>query len=119
MATQSNRKPNSNSRARSNSGNSRSRTTNASRNSKQVQVPERSTYIDYWHYFRKTRFFKPVMIVVCITLLVLINLLLSWNNYTRFFVISGIELIVVALFSIFKLGLKITIDAAEEDNSGT
>ena len=52
---------------------------------------------DYFHAFSKTKFFAPVLTIVIIFVGVLLDVLFAWNNYDRFFLILGIELVVVAI----------------------
>ncbi len=67
---------------------------NASRSRKApVKAEPQVTYKDMFHRFSKTRFFRPVMTVLIILVLVLLDLLFSWNSYNVFFTLLGIELL--------------------------
>ncbi|MBR2523625.1 MAG: hypothetical protein IKE53_04210 [Clostridiales bacterium] len=52
---------------------------------------------DYWHAFTKTKVFVPIMTVVISVLLVGLDLLISWNDFSRFFLFLGIEIIAAAV----------------------
>ena len=52
---------------------------------------------DYWHAFTKTKVFVPIMTVVISALLVGLDLLISWNDFSRFFLFLGIEIIAAAV----------------------
>ena len=93
----------------------RSRTGGKRPQSKQTQAV---TAIDYWHAFSKTRAFFPVMTVLIITVVVLLDLLISWNNFDRFFLILGIELVVVAVIWIIGLVMSIGNEAQNSDTDG-
>ena len=93
----------------------RSRNSSKRPQSKQTQAV---TAIDYWHAFSKTRAFFPVMTVLIITVVVLLDLLISWNNFDRFFLILGIELVVVAVIWIIGLVMSIGNEAQNSDTDG-
>ena len=93
----------------------RSRNSSKRPQSKQTQAV---TAIDYWHAFSKTRAFFPVMTVLIITVVVLLDLLISWNNFDRFFLILGIELVVVAVIWIIGLVMSIGNEAQNSDTAG-
>ncbi len=93
----------------------RSRNSSKRPQSKQTQAV---TTIDYWHAFSKTRAFFPVMTVLIITVVVLLDLLISWNNFDRFFLILGIELVVVAVIWIIGLVMSIGNEAQNSDTDG-
>ena len=95
--------------------NQRSRNSSKRPQSKQTQAV---TAIDYWHAFSKTRAFFPVMTVLIITVVVLLDLLISWNNFDRFFLILGIELVVVAVIWIIGLVMSIGNEAQNSDTDG-
>lgn len=57
------------------------------------------------------------MTIATITLIILIDLLISWNNYDRFFIMLGIELILAAVIWITGLVLSLGKDSAS-DNGG-
>ena len=84
-----------------------------------VPVDEKSQFSDYFHAFTKSRFFKPVLIVLIILILFGIDLLISMNNYDKFFKIWGIEMIVAAV--ILAIALALTSNKPEkkevEDNA--
>jgi len=48
----------------------------------------------------------PVTSVVVITFLVLIDMLLAWNDYDRFFKIMGFELLIVGIIWVIGLVLS-------------
>lgn len=93
----------------------RSRNSSKRPQSKQTQAV---TAIDYWHAFSKTKAFFPVMTVLIITVVVLLDLLISWNNFDRFFLILGIELVVVAVIWIIGLVMSIGNEAQNSDTDG-
>ena len=62
--------------------------------------------MDYFHAFSKTRAFVPVASVVVITVLILLDLLLAWNDYDRFFKIMGFELLIVGIIWVIGLVLS-------------
>ncbi len=74
---------------------------------KQEVEPE-VTFADYFHEFSKTRIFKFLATVIGVTLVVLLDLLIAWNNYDRFFLFLGIEILMIAVIFImaflFNLG---------------
>ena len=61
---------------------------------------------------------QPVMTVLIITVVVLLDLLISWNNFDRFFLILGIELVVVAVIWIIGLVMSIGNEAQNSDTDG-
>lgn len=69
-------------------------------------IDERSHFSDYFHAFTKSRFFKPVLIVLVILIVFGIDLLISFNNYDKFFKIWGIEMIVAAVILAIALALS-------------
>ena len=95
--------------------NQRSRSSGKRPQSKQTQAV---TAIDYWHAFSKTRAFFPVMTILIITIVVLLDLLISWNNFDRFFLILGIELVVVAAVWIIGLVMSIGNESQNSDTDG-
>ncbi len=107
-----------NSRSRSTSSSSRSNSsrkpsTKSTNSSKKAVISAEEEFLsfgDYWHAFTKTRFFKPVMTIVVLVLIVLIDLLISWNYFDRFFTILGIELIIVSLLWVIGLVFNISSD---------
>lgn len=48
----------------------------------------------------------PVASVVVITLLILVDMLLAWNDYDRFFKIMGFELLIVGIIWVIGLVLS-------------
>lgn len=58
------------------------------------------------------------MTVGIITVLVLLDLLLSWNNYNRFFIILGIELIIAAVIWVIALGFNLGSDLESSGDNG-
>lgn len=138
MAAQGNKRKNSNTssksgnnkRTNSKSTTARSKTTpnrkpnNAkpsikSSSTKADDALDKSKFIDFWHAFSRTRFFRPIMTILIIDIVVLIDLLFAWNDYTKFFIILGCEIILIAIFSVFKLAIKITNDINEDNPSGS
>ena len=96
-------------------GGSRSNSRSSSRGNSSVkkpapkqQEPVEVGIGDYWHAFTKTRVFVPVMVVVVTAFLVGLDLLISWNDYHRFFLFLGIEIIAAAaiwlIATIFSIG---------------
>lgn len=79
----------------------------------QVSTAKSVSSADYFHAFTKTRFFKILLSVFIIAAIVGIDLLISWNNYDRFFLILGIELIV----SIIVWIVKVFIDSSKENKT--
>ena len=75
------------------------------------------TFADYWLAFSKSRFFFPVMTILVITVNVLIDLLISWNNYDRFFIMLGIELILAA--AVWIIGLVLSLGSESSSDEGT
>ncbi|MCR5528552.1 MAG: hypothetical protein K6F49_04955 [Saccharofermentans sp.] len=75
------------------------------------------TVADYWLAFSKSRFFFPVMTILVITVIVLIDLLISWNNYDRFFIMLGIELILAA--AVWIIGLVLSLGSESSSDEGT
>lgn len=73
------------------------------------------TFADYWLAFSKSKFFFPVMTILIVLITVLIDLLVSWNNYDRFFLILGIELILVAAVWIIGLVLSLGKESASDE----
>ena len=60
-----------------------------------------------WESFKRSRLFNPVMTFVVIASVTLLDMLLAWNNYDRFFFILGIELLLIALAWLIGLVLSI------------
>ena len=69
------------------------------------QAEPRSTAADYFHAFSKSRFFKPVVTVLIVLIVIGLDLLISWNKYDRFFKILGIEILITAVILVLKLAL--------------
>ncbi len=105
-------KKRSSSGGRKNSSSSSARKTSGRASPRSSRSPSRSTvsdspsFADWFHAFTKTRAFIPVASVAVITALVLIDLLLSWNNYDRFFKILGFELLIVGIIWVIGLVLS-------------
>ena len=95
------------------SGSSSNRRTNT-RSSKKTSS---STFADYFHAFSKTRFFAPVVTVFVITFTILLDLLISWNNFDRFFKILGFALLIVGIIWIIGLVLSFGESSSESHNS--
>ncbi|MBR4495473.1 MAG: hypothetical protein K6A37_09265 [Saccharofermentans sp.] len=85
---------------------SSSRSSSKKRSSSKSSSSAVSTFADYFHAFSKTRAFVPVMSVLVITVLVLLDLLLAWNDYDRFFKILGFELLIVGIIWVIGLVLS-------------
>jgi len=64
---------------------------------KKAQSSSDVTFSDWWHWFSSTKIFFPIMTILVIAVMVGIDLLVSWNNFTRFFMILGIEIIVAVI----------------------
>lgn len=62
--------------------------------------------MDYFHAFSKTRIFVPVASVVVIAVLILLDMLLAWNDFDRFFKIMGFELLIVGIIWVIGLVLS-------------
>lgn len=60
-------------------------------------------FADYFHAFSKTKLFRFIVGFLIFVFAILFNLLLSWNDFDKFFLISGIEIIVGACVYIFIL----------------
>ncbi|MCQ2533178.1 MAG: hypothetical protein MJ172_01230 [Clostridia bacterium] len=60
-------------------------------------------FADYFHAFSKTKIFRFIFGVLVFILAISLNLLLSWNNFDKFFIISGIEIVICACIYIFIL----------------
>lgn len=58
---------------------------------------------DFFHAFSKTSAFKFILFFLIFILAFALNLLLSWNDFDRFFLISGIEIIIAACVYVFLL----------------
>jgi hypothetical protein len=103
------RRTNSNQRSRAKSSNGSRRNTSGRNSGRRPQSKqtEAVTFADYWHAFSRTRAFFPVMTILVIVLVVLIDLLVSWNSFDRFFLILGIELVVLAAAWIIGLVMSI------------
>ena len=69
------------------------------------QAEPRSTAADYFHAFSKSRFFKPVVTVLIVLIVIGLDLLISWNKYDMFFKILGIEILITAVILVLKLAL--------------
>ncbi len=97
--------------------NTSARRKNSSSKKTQTQVaPAKSVSgADYFHAFTKTRFFKILLSVFIIAAIIGLNLLISWNNFDRFFLILGIELIV----SIIVWSVKVFVDSSKESKSNS
>lgn len=92
--------------------NNRKTTTN---NRKPAPAPSKPGFADYYHAFTKTRVFRPIATIVIIILAVLINMLIAWNNYDRFFLFLGIELFIVAAIWLFGLLFSMSTDTAKKE----
>ena len=93
---------------------SRTTTKTAKSSGNRAPVQENTSVIDYFHAFSKTRLFAPIMTIFGIILGVLLDLLISWNNYDRFFFILGLELIIIAGLWIAFLLLRLGSDVISE-----
>ena len=63
----------------------------------------------------KSKAFFPVMTILTITLIVLFDLLISWNNFDRFFIMLGVELILAAVIWIAGLVLSLGKDSVSDE----
>lgn len=86
---------------------------------KAVTEPE-SGFSIFMKKFVASRFFRPVITVLFITVLVLLDLLISWNNYGRFFILLGVELIIAAVIWVIALGFNLGADLEDcgDNNDG-
>ena len=104
------------------SGSGRPRSAGSSSGRRPSQAPGRKKVppkeITPWDRFHASRFFRPAMTVGIITVLVLLDLLLSWNNYNRFFIILGIELIIAAVIWVIALGFNLGADLESSGDNG-
>ena len=71
--------------------------------------------VSYFDAFRKSKFFWPLATVVIIVVGGLLDILFAWNNYDRFFLILGIELILVAIAWIVMLLLSLGSEVMSEE----
>ncbi|MBP5181339.1 MAG: hypothetical protein J6127_08645 [Clostridiales bacterium] len=102
--------------SRSTSGRKRS-SSSSSRKRAPAKAPARapsSGLADYFHAFSKTRFFAPIMSAVVIAVLILLDMLVAWNNYDRFFKILGFELLIAGI--VWVIGLVLSF--GESSSSG-
>ena len=113
MAQQRRRTTSNNTRQRS-SGTRKSSNGRAPAKRQSVQTSD-VTFADYWLAFSKSRAFFPIMTISTITLIILIDLLISWNNYDRFFIMLGIELILAAVIWIAGLVLSLGKDSVSDE----
>ena len=88
------------------SGRKTSSSSSSRARSKAPQPAPKSTFGDYFHAFRKTRFFAPIACVVVLTVLILLDLLIAWNHYDRFFKILGFELLIAGIIWVIGLVLS-------------
>ena len=119
MAQTKNRNNNTANRKPSNSNrNSSRKTTNTrSKQTKPVQVSnDEPGFADYWHEFSKTPFYKPVLTIGIIFVIILLDLLISWNTFERFFMILGIEILITAIIGVIKLALDVNSDGNKNGN---
>ena len=81
----------------SRSGNSRGKSSASAKKQQPKQEVVEVGFGDYWHAFTKTRVFLPIMTVVITAVLIGLDLLIAWNDYGRFFMFLGIEVIAAAI----------------------
>lgn len=74
------------------------------------------TLADYWHAFSKTRIFRPFMAIVIFGVVILLNLLIAWNNYDRFFMFTGIEMLILAAVWLFGMLYSMSIQPTPESS---
>ena len=55
------------------------------------------------------------MTILTITLIILFDLLISWNNFDRFFIMLGVELILAAVIWIAGLVLSLGKDSVSDE----
>lgn len=125
-STNRTRKNNSSNRTRS-SSNTRSNTNNRKTTTKSTSKKPSNTsrssskseiglsFADYWYEFQKSRFFKPVLVIAIPIILVLLDLLFAWNNFDRFFIILGVELLIVA--ALWVIGFVFNMSTSSSSNS--
>ncbi len=116
MAQQRRRTSSNNGSRQRSSGTRRTSNGRASAKKQSVQTAD-VTFADYWLAFSKSKIFFPVMTILVITIIVLIDLLISWNNYDRFFIMLGIELILAA--AIWIIGLVLSLGSESSSDEGT
>ena len=114
MAQQRRRTSSNNSSRQRSSGTRRNSNGRAPAKKQSVQTSD-VTFADYWLAFSKSRAFFPVMTITTITLIVLIDLLISWNSFDRFFIMLGIELILAAVIWITGLVLSLGKDSVSDE----
>ena len=83
------------------------------------QNPAAASFADWFHAFSKTRIFVPVAVVAVLVLLILLDLLLSWNNYDRFFKILGFELLLAGIVWVIGLVLSFGDTSTRDASSGS
>lgn len=108
MATKSN----SNSGTRQ--GQQRKKPANTNRKTTTRKQPEPVSK-SYFEILRKSKFFWPLVTVLIIVVGVLLDILFAWNNYDRFFLILGIELIIVAIAWIVMLLISLGQDVMTDN----
>lgn len=77
------------------------KTSNISYSNNAVSEPTNSSSIsiyDIMMKFRRSPFFAPISFLVVFLVVIGIDLLISWNNFGRFFKILGFEVIIIGLF---------------------
>lgn len=111
---QQKRKSSSNSTGKKKTSNSTARRTNTA--SRKQAEPQKSGFAAFFDAFRKTKIFKPVVIIIAIILVILIDLLISWNTYQKFFMFLGIEILLVAFFFAVRIASNINKEQNEEEN---
>ena len=111
--TTNNSRSNSRGNTRSNSrGNS-----SVKKTAPKQQEPVEVGFGDYWHAFTKTRVFVPIMVIVVTAFLVGLDLLIAWNDYHRFFLFLGVELLVAAIVWLFRMIYSIGTDKNSDDRN--
>ena len=82
-------------------------TKSAKPKSSQVTAKDnQSQAVDYFHAFTKSKFFAPVVAILIIVVVLGLVLLISWNNYDRFFKILGFEILITAIILVLRLALS-------------
>ena len=114
MAQQRRRTTSNNSSRQRSSNNRRPNNGRAPAKRQSVQTSD-VTFADYWLAFSKSKAFFPVMTILTITLIILFDLLISWNNFDRFFIMLGVELILAAVIWIAGLVLSLGKDSVSDE----
>ena len=115
MAQQKRRTTTSNNNTRKRSSGNRRPSNGRSPAKKQSVQTNDVGFADYIYVFFKSKAFFPVVTILVITFIILIDLLVSWNSFDRFFLILAVELILAAIISIIRLVLELGKDNLTEE----